>query len=54
MEKSYNFGEATVIPDDFITKNCGESALTELSKLIDGMKNRGIIFKTADACTEVF
>lgn len=54
MEKSYHFGEATVIPDDFITKNCGENALAELSHLIDGMKKRGLVFKTAAACRDVF
>ncbi len=47
MEKSYHFGEATVIPDEFITVNCGEAALEELSKLIDGMKSRGILFGAA-------
>ncbi len=47
MEKSFHFGEATVIPDDFITRNCGEAALGELSRLIDGMRQRDIVFLTA-------
>jgi hypothetical protein len=34
MEKQYNFGEATVIPDDFITKNCGDVACRELDTLV--------------------
>lgn len=54
MEKSYHFGEATVIPDDFITRNCGAGALHELSRLIDGMKERGFVFKTAGEYTELF
>lgn len=54
METSYNFGEATVIPDSFITKNCGEKALHELEKLIDGMQTRGLEFKTASELTKIF
>ena len=54
MEKSYHFGEATVIPDDFITRNCGTPALDELSRLIDGMKQRGVLFKTAGEYAEIF
>lgn len=47
MEKSYNFGEATVIPDDFITKNCGEYATNELDKLIKMLLAEGAEFGTA-------
>jgi len=54
MEKSYNFGEATVIPDDFITKNCGDAALEQMSLLIDGMRKRGFDFRTAKELYEVF
>jgi len=54
MEKSYNFGEATVIPEDFITKNCGENALKEIGKLIDGLTAMGTQFVTAKALTEFF
>jgi len=54
MAKQFNFGEATVIPDEFIIKNCGEQALIELGRLIDGMKQRGLVFKTAAELTEVF
>ncbi|MGI6696576.1 MAG: polysaccharide deacetylase family protein [Christensenellales bacterium] len=54
MEESYNFGEATVIPDPFITKNCGDVALTEMGKLIDGMLKRNFLFKTAKQLTKVF
>ena len=54
MEKSYNFGEATVIPDSFITENCGEKALHELGELIDGMQARGLEFKTASELTKIF
>jgi len=54
MEKSYNFGEATVIPEDFITRNCGENALKELGKLIDGLAALDVQFVTAKALTEFF
>lgn len=54
MEKSYNFGEATVIPDEFITKNCGEVALHELAKLIDGLAGIGAKFVTADELAKLF
>lgn len=54
MEESYNFGEATVIPDPFITKNCGDVALTEMGKLIDGMLKRNFLFRTAKQLTKVF
>lgn len=53
MEASYNFGEATVTPDDFITKNCGDKALEELGKLIDGIHARGLEFKTAHELTKL-
>jgi hypothetical protein len=54
MEESYNYGEATVIPDPFITKNCGDVALTEMGKLIDGMLKRNFLFRTAKQLTKVF
>lgn len=54
MEKSYNFGEATVIPEDFITLNCGEKALNELKKLIDGLLSLNATFVTAYDLTEIF
>ena len=54
MEKSYNFGEATVTPDEFITKNCGDVALGELEKLIDGLAAMGAKFVTANEVTKMF
>lgn len=54
MEKSYNFGEATVIPEDFITANCGTGALNEIEKLINGLASMGAQFVTARALTEIF
>ena len=54
MAESYNFGEATVIPDAFITKNCGDKALEELGKLIDGLKARGVQFRTAKELTDIY
>ena len=46
-KKSYNFGEATVIPDGFITKNTGNKALLELKKMISELLKLGAEFKTA-------
>jgi peptidoglycan/xylan/chitin deacetylase (PgdA/CDA1 family) len=54
MEKSYHFGETTVIPDEFITKNCGEGALRELAAIIDGMRDVGARFCTARDLAELF
>lgn len=54
MEKSYNFGEATVIPQEFITKNCGTQALFELAKVIDGLTAIGATFVTANDLTRIF
>jgi peptidoglycan/xylan/chitin deacetylase (PgdA/CDA1 family) len=54
MEKSYNFGEATVIPEEFITENCGEAALSEIEKLIDGLAAMGAKFVTAHELTKIF
>ena len=54
MEAEYNFGEATVIPDEFITKNCGPVALRELGKLIDGLRSMGADFATARQLVEIY
>lgn len=54
MKASYNFGEATVIPDEFITKNCGDVALRELGTLFDGLLATGAIFATARELAEIF
>lgn len=53
MQTSFNFGEATVIPDEFITKNCGETACRELESLIVILKKRGVSFATAGEITTV-
>lgn len=54
MPSSFNFGEATVIPDAFITKNCGEVALREMGLLLDGLTARGIQCKTALELYDIF
>ena len=46
-KKSYYFGEATVVPDEFIIKNTGAKAVEELKKLIVGLRRLGAEFKTA-------
>jgi peptidoglycan-N-acetylglucosamine deacetylase len=54
MQTSYHFGEATVIPDKFITENCGEVALRELGQMIDGLLAMGVEFHTAQEYTQIF
>lgn len=54
MEASYNFGEATVIPDELITKNCGEIALCELGKLFDGLNALGAEYVSACELAKIF
>ncbi|NLZ69960.1 MAG: polysaccharide deacetylase family protein [Clostridiaceae bacterium] len=54
MEASYHFGEATVIPDEFITKNCGEVALAELEHLIIGLKELNVEFVTAATTAAIY
>jgi peptidoglycan/xylan/chitin deacetylase (PgdA/CDA1 family) len=54
MKNSFHFGEATVIPDAFITKNCGEGALTELARIIDQLQKMGARFCTAEELAKIF
>ena len=42
-----DYGEASVTPLPFITKNCGDVACREFDILLKELKNRGGIFKTA-------
>lgn len=42
-----HYGEGAVRPDPFIVQNCGEPALAELAGLIDLLKARGAVFRTA-------
>jgi peptidoglycan/xylan/chitin deacetylase (PgdA/CDA1 family) len=54
MKTSFNFGEATVIPDEFIIRNCGDKALHELEALIDGLKGMNAQFHSAREFAELF
>lgn len=47
VQKQYHFGEATVIPDEFITYGCGDIAIRELNKLIFLLKKEQAVFMTA-------
>lgn len=47
MDTSYNFGEATVIPDPFITEKCGDEALEQLRILLSRLREEGAQFTTA-------
>ena len=42
-----HYGEATVIPDPFIVKNCGQYAAEQLDILIPELQNRGAEFMPA-------
>jgi hypothetical protein len=45
-----HYGEATVIPDPFIVKNCGPYALEQLALMIRELRARGVRFlRAADA-----
>ncbi|MCU6709627.1 polysaccharide deacetylase family protein [Paenibacillus sp. J5C_2022] len=48
IQESYHYGEATVIPDRFLTLGCGDKAMREFSILIDRLKDRGSTFHRAD------
>lgn len=43
-----DYGEASVTPLPFITKNCGDVACREFDILLKELKDRGGIFKTAE------
>ncbi|WP_115728701.1 polysaccharide deacetylase family protein [Actinomyces culturomici] len=47
MEDRYNFGEATVIPDRFITENCGDVALEQLKIMLSLLLADGAQVTTA-------
>lgn len=49
MQEQYHFGEATVIPDPFITKNCGDIACVELERLIEMLTSIGCTYTRCDA-----
>lgn len=53
VEESYNFGEATVIPERFITENCGPVALRELRVLLEGLKAEGAVFRQSKDLPEL-
>ena len=46
-EGAIDYGEASVTPLPFITKNCGDVACRELDVLLAELKSRGGIFKTS-------
>lgn len=48
MAEQYNFGEATVIPEGFITENCGPGAVEELRILLKGLLDAGATVVRAD------
>jgi hypothetical protein len=49
-----DYGEAYVTPRPFITKNCGDVALQQFALLLQGLKQRGGVFKTAEKLAEEY
>jgi peptidoglycan/xylan/chitin deacetylase (PgdA/CDA1 family) len=47
MPTEFHYAEGTVIPDEFITKNCGKFALKQLEILIDMLLDKNAKFFTA-------
>ncbi|MCL4418466.1 MAG: polysaccharide deacetylase family protein [Actinobacteria bacterium] len=47
MPTEFQYAEGTVIPDEFITKNCGRFALKQLGILIDMLLDKNAKFFTA-------
>lgn len=47
-----DYGEASVTPLPFITKNCGEVACREFETLLRNLQERGGVFKTAAAVAD--
>lgn len=44
MPKKLHYGEATIIPDNFIIKNCGDYALNQFEKLLDFLTAKEVEF----------
>jgi hypothetical protein len=42
-----HFGEASVRPDEFIVRNCGEYAAAQFDILLGELKSRGAVFRQA-------
>jgi len=54
LPEKFHFGEGTVVPDPFITKNCGEKALEEMERFIAGLKKTyDVDFLTCEQLTEI-
>ncbi len=49
-----DYGESSVTPLSFITKNCGAIACREFDKLLAELKNKGGIFKTAETIADEY
>jgi peptidoglycan-N-acetylglucosamine deacetylase len=46
MPEKFDYGEATVIPHEMVTKNCGPYAVEQLGLVMAGLRKRGGVFKT--------
>lgn len=47
-----HYGEGSVMPDEYITRNCGDYALNQLEKLVRLLKSLGCQFLTAKELAE--
>jgi len=48
LPDKFRFAEGVVIPDNYLIKNCGDYAVKQLDILIDSLKDKGAVFKTAE------
>ena len=54
MKESYHYGEGTVTPDKFITKNCGKAAGKEFEEVLKGLEKREACFYTAEGLAKIW
>ena len=54
MKERYRYGEGTVMPNRFSTKNCGKVAIKEFEEVLEGLKNRGANFYTAEGLSRIW
>lgn len=54
IQREYHFGEATVIPDEFLTYGCGDNAIREMDALISLLLKNGAEFITAQEASTIF
>ncbi len=54
MPESMFLGEGTVVPEEFLIKNCGPYALEQFGLMLDGLKDRGAEFTSCAKLSETW